>query len=148
MGKDKQKLGVLLVNCGFSLELLKVTLSQCTTDEVVAAQEKLKSLELEKKETEEKPPSLFWLEDIKKFTSRYCKYYKCDYQSPSDVKEKEDEEGEGEEENGEEKSDAEDEGKGDEMKEGGDDSDEGESVELQGIEGAEVEGEDENSKEE
>ena len=101
MGKGKKKLMVLMEKGGFSPELLKVTLSQCTEDEVISAEEKLAALEAERKMTEEKDTTLFWLEDLNKFTTRYCKFYKCEYISPSKMKEmpsedEEQEEGEGE----------------------------------------------------
>jgi DNA topoisomerase-2 len=83
MGKGKKKLMVLMEKGGFSSDLLKVTLSQCTEDEVVSAKEKLASLEAERKITEETDPKIFWLSDLNKFTTRYCKYYKCEYISPS-----------------------------------------------------------------
>ena len=109
MGKGKKKLMVLMEKGGFSPELLKVTLSQCTEDEVISAEEKLAALEAERKMTEETDPKLFWLEDLNKFTTRYCKFYKCEYISPSKMKEmpgedEEQEEGEdaGEKENDEE----------------------------------------------
>ena len=92
MGKGKKKLMVLMEKGGFSHELLKVTLSQCTEDEVITAKEKLESLEAERKMTEEKKPEVFWLQDINKFTTRYCKHYKCEYTSPSNIKEQESEE--------------------------------------------------------
>ena len=123
MGKGKKKLMVLMEKGGFSSELLKVTLSQCTEDEVISAEEKLASLEAERKMTEEKDPTLFWLDDLNKFTTRYCKHYKCEYISPSKRQEMPSEE-ESEEEDGDEKENGEENGENEEEKEQEDDENE------------------------
>lgn len=120
---------ILMEKGGFSTELLKVTLSQCTEDEVITAQEKLTSLEAERKMTEEKKPEMFWLQDINKFTTRYCKHYKCEYTSPSNIEHQESGEENEEKEIGEENEEAENEEK--ENEENGDEENEEKEGEVE-----------------
>ena len=83
MNRKKKDIITLMEQGKYDVDLLqKVTFYHCTEDEVASAQEKLLSLEAEKTATENKKPESFWLEDLEKFTTQYCKHYKCEYISP------------------------------------------------------------------
>jgi len=83
MGRNKELIKEQMERMGFDNELLKkVTLYQCTAEEVQTAKEEINDLEQEKKIKEETRPEDFWLSDLKEFVKAYCKHYKCKYKSP------------------------------------------------------------------
>jgi len=80
MGKSKPNIKIQMEKLNFDTELLKkVTLYQCTEEEVQASRDEIDKLEKERNAKEHTKSEDFWLEDLNLFINAYCKHYKCKY---------------------------------------------------------------------
>ena len=78
MGLSKKQIIPQMEILGFLPELLKrVTLYQCTLEEMEAARNELQRLINEKEEIEKIAPTKMWQDDIDAFVVAYCREYKC-----------------------------------------------------------------------
>jgi DNA topoisomerase-2 len=78
MGLSKKDITPQMEKLGFPAELLKrVTLYQCTKEEMQAARNELDVLNTEKVGMENTAPESMWQADLDAFMGAYCKEYKC-----------------------------------------------------------------------
>lgn len=86
MGNSKAKIKSQMERCGFDVDLLKkVTLYQCTEEEIQTAHQEITDLEANKLVKEKTEPEDLWLDDLGMFLKAYCKHYKCKYKPPKPV---------------------------------------------------------------
>ena len=86
MGRKKKDIWDQMLRCGFAEELLKkVSLYQCTQEEVENAKGEIVRLQDNYKIYEEIKPEKLWLDDLNVFIKAYCRYYKCKYEGMKKV---------------------------------------------------------------
>ena len=79
IGLNKKQIQPQMEKLGFGYDLLqKVSLHQCTEEEVEKARHQLNKLEEEINNLKEISPEKMWQKDIDEFVAAYCKHYKCD----------------------------------------------------------------------
>lgn len=83
LGRNRKDIVMQLERCGVSDDLYKkITLHNCTVEEVQVSRDKIAELENERNIKEKTKPEDLWLNDLQEFVKVYCKHYKCKYQPP------------------------------------------------------------------
>ena len=86
VGRNKKDIARQMEKLNFDPELLKkVTLYQCTHEEVQSSRDDIEKLENERKAKDQMKPGDMWLQDLDEFVKVYCKHYKTEYTSPKKI---------------------------------------------------------------
>ena len=86
IGRNKKDIAIQMERCGFEEEILKkVTLYNCTDEEVQISRDEIAKEENKRKATQDLLPEQIWLDDLSDFVKVYCKHYKVEYHSPKKV---------------------------------------------------------------